>query len=160
MKRPLVIFGSVYAAGILAAHWLDISFWLVCSIGLSLSLLTVCWAKARPWLLLPLVFLGGASNYQFHNTPFSADDLRNLLPAEAQIATLRGKLCETPSLRVFEQDQQESWRTLARIDVSALRLNRKDWQPAIGRVAVTTPAAITNMFGGQIVEVTGVLAPP
>ena len=70
-------------------------------------------------------------------------------------------LRETPTQRVYERGQQESWRTMARIDVTALRLNRQSWQPAAGRMAVTTQGILsTNFFAGQEVEITGVAGRP
>jgi len=73
---------------------------------------------------------------------------------------LRGKLYETPTQRVFFQDQKESWRSLAQLEVTSAQLDRHTWQAASGRVAVITPAILTNVFGGQIVEVTGVIHLP
>jgi len=69
-------------------------------------------------------------------------------------------LRETPTLRVYEQGETPAWRTLARIELTELCLHKKPWQPAAGRIAVATPGTLTNLFGGQIVEVTGVAAPP
>jgi hypothetical protein len=63
--------------------------------------------------------------------------------------------------RVYERNQQESWRTMARINVTALRRNRQSWQPAAGRMAVTTQGILsTNIFAGQEVEITGVAGRP
>ena len=58
------------------------------------------------------------------------------------------------------QDEKESWRTLAQVDLTAMRLNQQPWQPAIGRIAVTTPGMLTNFFAGQSVEILGVLHLP
>jgi hypothetical protein len=50
---------------------------------------------------------------------------------------------------------------MARIDVTALRRNSRPWQPAAGRMAVTTHGVFsTNLFVGQDVEITGVAGPP
>src|SRR5207237_4921523 len=51
-------------------------------------------------------------------------------------------------------------RTLAQIDVASLCPNRQGWRPAFGRIAVTTPGALTNLFAGQVVEVSGVARRP
>jgi competence protein ComEC len=67
---------------------------------------------------------------------------------------------ETPTLRVYQQAELSRWRTLARIRVTALRLEKEDWQPAAGRIAVTTAGSLTNLFSGQIVEAFGVAALP
>jgi hypothetical protein len=50
---------------------------------------------------------------------------------------------------------------MARIEVAALRRNRQSWQPAVGRMAVTTQGILsTNFFAGQEVEITGVAGRP
>ena len=68
---------------------------------------------------------------------------------------------ETPTQRVYARGQQESWRTMARVEVTALRRNRQSWQPATGRIAVTTQGILsTNFFAGQEVEITGVAGRP
>src|SRR5439155_26092783 len=64
--------------------------------------------------------------------------LHDALPIYIEYITLSGTLCETPGQRVYEHHGQESWHTLARLDVDALQRGT-NWQPAFGRVAVTTP---------------------
>jgi len=76
------------------------------------------------------------------------------------LATIRGTLRETPALRVFEHDEKPSWRTMAQLDVTAIRLAHQPWRQAHGKIAVTTSGMLTNVFGGQKVEITGVIAPP
>jgi competence protein ComEC len=49
---------------------------------------------------------------------------------------------------------------LSRIEVREVCLNKQNWQPATGRIAVTTTGSLTNLFGGQRVEVNGVGALP
>jgi competence protein ComEC len=100
--------------------------------------------------------LAGWTDAALRTAILSPNDLRTLIGSEPALATLRGTLCETPSHRVFVQDEKESWRTLARIEVTDLRPNKQGWQPATGRVAVMTPVMLTNYFAGQRVEITGV----
>jgi competence protein ComEC len=132
---------------------------LACSLGL--AVLALAWSQARLPLLCALIVVTGWTNCALHTAIISPYDLRVLLGDQPQIVTIRGRLREAPVQRVFEQNEQESWRTLARIDVTALRINRKSWQPAAGRLAVTTRGMLsTNIFAGQTVEVTGVAALP
>jgi predicted membrane metal-binding protein len=46
------------------------------------------------------------------------------------------------------------------VEVTALSTNHQPWQPASGRIAVTTPGTLDRCFGGQTVEIAGVAAPP
>jgi competence protein ComEC len=109
---------------------------------------------------LPAVGFDRWSNAALSTAVLSPYDLRLITGDAPQLATLRGMLRETPAQRVFVQDEKESWRTVAQVELTAIRLNRQNWQPARGRVAITTPGALTNFFAGQIVEVFGVLRLP
>src|SRR5439155_15486753 len=83
-----------------------------------------------------------------------------LVGTNLEFVTLRGTLCDTPSQRVYEHRDRGSWRTLARIHVAAMQRDTH-WHPAFGRVAVATPGLLSeNFFGGQTIEVTGVIRPP
>ena len=129
--------------------------------SLSLAVLTLAWPRARLVGLGILIVLTGWTNHALRTAILSPHDLRRILGEQPEIVTLRGMLRETPTQRVYERNQQESWRTMARIDVTALRRNRQPWQPAAGRMAVTTQGILsTNIFVGQEVEITGVAGPP
>src|SRR5947208_5890457 len=160
VKRTLLQIGLLYVAGILIGRWFTLPLHLLLGISLGLTALAILWTPARIFLLYPLLIIAGWTNQTFHTATLSPHDLRTLVGSEPQIVTIRGVLCETPSLRVFEQDEIESWRTLAQIDVSALCRNRQTWSPAFGRIAVSTPGALTNFFAGQIVEISGVARRP
>ena len=57
-------------------------------------------------------------------------------------------------------NSRESWRSISRLEVIALKQQKSDWQPASGDVVITFPGALTNYFSGQEVEVTGVISYP
>jgi ComEC/Rec2-related protein len=57
-------------------------------------------------------------------------------------------------------DEKPSWRTQIRLDLTTARLDKHQFVPVLGRVVVTTPAPLTNIFAAQVVEVTGVLSVP
>ncbi len=160
MKRPLLIPGLLYVAGILLGRLLSVPLLPLLAASLTLAIAALSWSRLRPWLLYALVLLAGWTNFTRHITVLSPHDLRNVLREPFQIVTIRGRLCDTPSLRVYQLGEKESWRTLAQVEVTALCPNRQNWQPATGRMAVTTPGTLTNFVGGQIVEVTGVAGPP
>jgi competence protein ComEC len=160
MKRPLLIVALLYATGIVAGDLIPLSPWLLLAVSLGLAVLALAWDRRRSLLLYPLLFFSGWTNHSLHTAILSPHDLRVILGQEAAIVMVRGVLCETPTLRVYQAGEEESWRTLARIEVSALRPNKQDWQPAVGRMAVTTPGTLTNLCAGQTVEITGVAALP
>ncbi len=160
MKRPLLLVALLYVGGILLADFLFLPAPVLLAGSLGLAVVALTWSRARPLVLCALVLLTGWTNLILHTAALSPHDLRRILGNQAEIVTLRGTLRQTPSLRVYVCDEKESWRTMAQIDVTALRPNRQAWQPALGRVAITTPGTLTNLFAGQIVEVTGVAAPP
>jgi competence protein ComEC len=160
MRRPLFIVALLYVAGVLGARFISLAPPLLLTASLGLAALAVAWGRARAILLCPLVLLTGWTNLTLHTAVLSPNDLRRVIGSQPDIVTLRGRLRETPYLRVFEQGEKESWRALAQLEVTALCPNRKSWRPATGRVAVTTPGALSNFFGGQTVEITGVIGRP
>jgi ComEC/Rec2-related protein len=118
------------------------------------------WPALRVHLLSLLLVLAGWTNMATRTAVISPCDLRTLVGTNVEFVTIRGRLCDTPVERVYERRDKESWRTLARIEVAALQHNER-WQSAFGGVAVATPGVLgTNFFGGQTVEVTGVIRPP
>ncbi|MCX6914871.1 MAG: DUF4131 domain-containing protein, partial [Verrucomicrobia bacterium] len=161
MKRPLVPVALLYASGILIALLIPVPPLPLLVSSLSLAVLTLAWPRARLVALGTLIVLTGWTNHALRTAIISPHDLRRILGEQPEIVTLRGMLSETPTQRVYERNQEESWRTMSRIDVTALRRNRQHWQPAAGRVAVTTLGILsTNCFVGQEVEITGVAGPP
>ena len=161
MKRPLVLVALLYVAGILIARVVSLPPFLLLGSALGLAALALAWAAARPWLLCALMVVTGWTNHTLHTAILSPHDLRRILGDQPAIVTVRGTVRETPVQRVFEREETESWRTLARIEVTALQVNRKSWQPAAGQIAVTTRGTLsTNIFAGQTVEITGVVSLP
>jgi competence protein ComEC len=161
MKRPLLPVALLYVGGILMARIISLPPLLLLAGSLGLAVLTLAWPRVRLIGLCTLILLTGWTNHTLRTAVLSPHDLRRILGEQPAILTLRGTVRETPVQRVYEHNQQESWRTMARIDVAALRLNRQSWQPAAGRMAVTTQGILsTNFFAGQEVEITGVAGRP
>lgn len=160
MKRPLVSVVLLYVTGILLAGFSALSPFLLLAVSLSLALIALAWQRARPVLLCVLILLTGWTNVTLRRAIISPHDLRNTLSESAELVTVRGTLRETPSLRVYEHDEQSSWRTMARIDLTAIQIHHEGWKPATGRMAVSSPGELTNFFAGQVLEITGVARPP
>lgn len=160
MKWPLLPVALLYAGGILVAEVVTVRLAWIFGLSIPLLIAALGWSRLRLALLCPLLILAGLLNAQLHTAVTSPIDLRKILGTEPCLATLRGKLLETPVLRFSEQNDQVAWRTQARLDVSGLCPAKGSWQPAAGQVSVTTPGQLTNYFSGQAVEITGVLALP
>jgi competence protein ComEC len=161
MKRPLLPVALLYVCGILIACVIPVPPLLLLASSLSLVVLTLAWPRARLVGLGMLIVLTGWTNQALRTAILSPHDLRRILGEQPEIVTLRGMLNETPTQRVYERNREESWRTMARIDVTVLRRNRQPWQSATGRVAVTTLGILpARLFVGQEVEITGVAGPP
>jgi len=160
MKRPLVAVALLYSGGVLVGNWLRLPLpWLFAG-AFAFAGAALTWSDARPYLLGLILVFAGWVNITTRTAIISASDLRLLVGTNSEIVTLRGALCETPGQRVYEHRGEESWRTLARIEVTALKRDGR-WQSAFGRVAVATPGILgTNFFGGRNVEVSGVIHPP
>lgn len=161
MKRPMLPVALWFSAGILAAHFVEISLPALFTLAFACGFLSLCWPQARAVLLGALVFFTGWVNLTCRTSVLSPHDLRALLNEQPALVTLRGTLCGAPSQRVVEREGEELWHTLAPVEVNAIRIGQRPWQPARGTVQTSTKGnSLTNLFSGQPVEVNGVLAPP
>ena len=100
------------------------------AVSLGLLALTLAWARVRVVGLCALIVLTGWTNHTLRTAILSPHDLRRVLGEQPQIVTVRGTLRETPVQRVIERDEQETWRTLARVDVAALKSHLKIYYPS------------------------------
>lgn len=157
MKRPLTTVALLYAGGLLLGDNFHLSLlWLFAT---AFALLIASFFLRRAFLLWPLIMLAGWINLESRTKILSPHDLRTQLGNRAEYLTVRGTLRATPHHRVFENDEEESWRTLAQIDVTEILLDEK-WRPAVGRVMASTAGLLENFFGGQTVEATGIIQIP
>lgn len=160
MKRPLVAVVCCYATGLLLAELFQPPLVALFGIAFVVLVLVLVLEKFRPWLIWPLLALVGWVNFAVHTQVISPQDLRSLLSNEPELVTVRGTLAETPSQRVYVHDEIESWRTLARLEVTMLARGT-NWQPASGPIIVATPGKLpAEFFQGQVVEIAGIIAWP
>jgi len=160
MKYPLVAVVVCYAAGLLLAETFQPPPAALFAISFLILVLVLVLEKLRPVLVWPLLMLVGWTNLTVHNTSVSPDDLRTLMGNETDLITVRGALMETPDLKIYERDGEQTEHTLALVRVSELRRG-EEWRPALGEIIVTTPSALaSNFFAGQPVEISGVINPP
>lgn len=131
MKRPLLPVALFYVGGLLLADLVQPPLSLLFAVALGLFVLTLIWARARVVLLWPLLVLVGWTNLVSRTAVLSPHDLRLLVGNEPVLTTVRGRLDETPSLRVYEHEDRESSRTLARLTVTAVAQHGA-WHPASG----------------------------
>jgi ComEC/Rec2-related protein len=153
----------MFAGGIVLADVAPFPAPVFALLGLSaaLAILALAWARGRPALVWALLVTTGAANLARHQAQLSPHDLRVVARDPPFIATIRGTLAETPYHRIYQHREEEAWRTLAEIEVTHLRARNGPWEPAIGRVAVSTPGVLPGMFfGGRRVELEGVLQAP
>lgn len=149
-----------FALGILAADAVTWPLAWFLGPALILTVIAIVIARVRLWLVWPILVLAGAANCTLRTAIIAPDDLRNILGKEPQEATIRGRLTETPYQRAFDRDGIEQWRTLARIEVQAIRLN-DTWSAAVGEIVVKTPDILVDTFyDGQQIQVQGVIREP
>ncbi len=161
MLHPLLRVVCLYAAGVL----------LGCLGGLRpvvplLSLLGLAAVGAlvkplRPLLCPTLLILAGWLNLTLHNRIGSDHDLRRLVGDAPVLAEVRGRLAETPDLRVRTRNGEPRYRTLCELDVTGFRFHTGSWMRATGRIAASSAGTLGPAFcRGQFVEVNGVLSRP
>src|ERR1019366_3341351 len=160
MNRPLVAVVFAYAAGLLLAQLFQPPLAVLFALSFFLLVLVLALEKLRPFLVWPLLALAGWTNFAAHIAVISPDDLRTLLGHEPAVVTVHGTLAETPRLKIVERDDQEQWRSVARVRVREIQRGN-DWHPAAGEILTATPDVLgPNFFAGQRVEMFGVIAPP
>lgn len=163
MNRPLIAVLMFYAAGLLFGRLCQPPpgvLPLLFAVSFLILALAIAFQKLRRFLIWPLLMLVGWTNLLLHTAVISPNDLRSLAGTEPALAAIRGKLVETPRLKIIERGDLETEHSLAEVEVTGLELN-ESWQPAFGKIMVSTPGTpATNFFRGQSVEVSGVIAPP
>ena len=160
MKRPLVTVGLLYVCGLLLGVLWQPPVLLLFISAFVLLIGAISFSRLRHFLLWPLLILTGWTNLAYHTAILSPQDLRTRLTDEPEQIVVRGKLCDTPSQRLYIQDDQESWRTLARMNVAALGRDA-NWEAARGQFIVVTKGSLpTGYYTGDEVEIAGIIAPP
>ena len=163
MNRPLIAVLVCYAVGLLFGQLCQPPpgvLPLLFAVSFLVLAPAIAFQKLRCFLIWPLLMLVGWTNLVLHTAVISPNDLRSLAGSEPALAAIRGKLVETPRLKIIERGDRETEHSLAEVEVTGLELN-ETWQPAVGKIMVSTPGTpATNFFRGQSVEVSGVIAPP
>jgi competence protein ComEC len=160
MNRPFVAVVLFYAVGLLMAQWVQAPLAVLFSISFFILAAVITFKILRPFLLCALLVLAGWTNLIFHTAIISPNDLRTLIGNEPAIVTMRGKLAETPRIKIIERDGQETEHSLAEVKVTEI-CRDENWQPALGEIIISTSSALaSNYFAGQTVEISGVIAHP
>lgn len=161
MKRPLIAVALLYVLGVLLSA-LRVPLVPLFATSLALALLYLPWVKARPVILGALIVLAGWINLSHRTAILSPNDLRGRISPHGDLVTIRGRLCETPyqRVRVDKEKGIEIWSSMARIDVTEIRFNKHDWEPAAGRIITSTKGTLADdVFAGEMVEINGTLEP-
>ena len=161
MKYPAVVITLVVAAGIVAAEFVELPLFGGFAFAIGIGLLAWFHQSWRPWLLYPLLFFAGYLNTAWRERPIGPLDLRRLLGEGSEIATIRGRLLDTPVPHSYVHDDEEIWRSSAFVEVHAVQFRGKPWQSACGRLLVSTRGLLPKQFfSGQPVEIYGVIQRP
>jgi len=162
MKQPLSAVALFYAAGVVLAHFVEAPLPALFVVCLAITLAAMFFCKVRPLILPATIFLFGWLNLTARTAILSPHDLRSLLHGRAELLSVRGKIIEAPSQRIFLRNGSETSHTLAEVEVSAVRSRSGEWQPAFGRVMSRTAGVLPAHFvDGQAVEINGIaLQPP
>ncbi|HEU5124008.1 MAG TPA: ComEC/Rec2 family competence protein [Verrucomicrobiae bacterium] len=160
MKRPLGLVALLYGGGLILGEFFQPSLLFLFSASLVLLAATLLLRSARIFLLSALILFVGWTNLTWRTAVLSPFDLRALLTEAPEDVAIRGRLLKTPSERIYLHDDQETFRTLAELEVTTIRRNGI-WNSAFGKIIVLTPGILPEQFfAGQEVEISGVIAPP
>jgi len=160
-SKPLVIVAGLFIAGIALSNLLEPDWRIIFAAAWVLLLLAVAVEKGREWILAGLMLVAGAASLSLRTSIISPNDLRRLFGDSSQIITVQGRLAETPYQRVYERRNQESWRTIAFVEVDSVSFGTRTNIPAFGTMAINTTGILASSFTcGQAVEINGVLQVP
>lgn len=162
MRRPLLLPALCVAAGIAAAEAVpgDAGALSVLPALLGLALAGL-WTRGFAVGIGLALFGAGALSYQATQRPLAPDDLRGRVDASGELGTVRGILDETPSVRLTERRGQWVERTVVRLRVGGWRRPGEGWEPASGRVMISSQGVPdARFFRGQSVEISGLVAAP
>jgi ComEC/Rec2-related protein len=161
MKQPLVAVALFYTAGVVLAHFVEAPLLAVFAACFVITFAAMFVSKARPFILPVSLFLFGWLTMTTRSAILSPHDLRSLLHDRAALVSVRGKIVEAPSERLFLRNGNETSHTLGEVEVSAVRLQRGEWQQAFGHVMSRTAGILPAPFvDGQTVEITGIALQP
>lgn len=160
LKYPLLPVAVCYAGGVLLGAGAPPALLAGFAAGLGALVVFALWPRGRPWALAVWAGAVGFLNLQVRTAVLAPHDLRRVAGAEPVLVTARGVLASAPELRVTGWGPEDTARSVAVVHVQALEHDGR-WEPASGRVAVTTRGELgPEFFAGRVVEVFGVLRPP
>jgi len=161
MKRPFFIVALLFTGGVILGDFFHPPLVFLFFISFLCGTVAMCWKTRRFWFLALLLLFSGWTNMVCQTTVISPNDLKGIVSqTNAELATIKGTLMGLPTEHIFIRDAEEKWRSTAFVEVDALYRN-EEWQPACGRVSVSTMGILTsNFFTGQKVEIGGVIRPP
>jgi ComEC/Rec2-related protein len=160
MRHPLVIVVVCYLAGLLLAGQFNLPLASLIAAGLGLALIAALFQSTRRWSLPLLIVFAGWANLTAHQQIISPQDLRLTFGTEPEDVVVRGRLLETPSVRMYLRDEEESYRTLAVLEVTSVQRQDK-WLPAKGRMMTLTGGSLEDLLhAGTEAEVRGIVSAP
>ncbi|HEY1663458.1 MAG TPA: ComEC/Rec2 family competence protein [Verrucomicrobiae bacterium] len=157
MKRPFAAVVSFYMVGLLLGEFFHppIVVLFICSSVVLVS--TLALGKIRPILFPLLVALIGWTNLAVHEAVISPNDLRRVIGDQAEFVSVRGTLARMPQIKISGRNDAE--HSLTQVRVTEIT-GAGGWRPALGKIVISTPSALTNFFTGQSVEISGVISQP
>src|SRR5271167_2210752 len=111
MNRPLIAVLVCYAAGLLFGQLCPLppgALPLLFAVSFLILAPAIAFQKLRRFLIWPLLMLVGWINLGLHTAVISPNDLRLLAGSEPALAAIRGKLVETPRLKIIERGDRET----------------------------------------------------
>lgn len=160
MKRPLGIVAVLYAGGLVLGNFLQPPLPCLFAMALAIAAGALLLLRLRPFLLWPLLFFTGWTNFVFHTAIISPTDLRLALTNEPELVSIRGTITSTPLKKIYITGTNQTFTTTARLNVAAIQRESRDWQPAFGQIEAVGGDLPEDFFRGREVQIYGVIGPP
>lgn len=161
MKQPLAGVAGLFATGIVLGSAFAPPLAGLVAAALAAGLVALFSGRAANPALGALLVLAGWINLQGRLSALAPDDLRRRFDATERLVVVRGTLVAAPEERWRMANGRRTTNTLAVIEVHRIGTSPDTLEPASGRLAVSTPAALGTAYPrGSEVELAGILRPP
>src|SRR2546423_14685011 len=129
---PLLGIALLFILGIAVADYTTPDWRCITAVACTFLFLAIALERARKYLLPASIIFAGAATLSLRIAILSHCDIRALMGAELRIATIRGRLTETPFQRVYERGNRENWRTIAFVALDSISFAGQTNVPASG----------------------------
>jgi len=161
MKQPLLSVVVLLIAGIALGNHVELPVHTLLVAGLIAGIAAFFLDRIRTWLLPVILVLAGAADVSLHQQIISPIDVRTVLPANDELATVQGTVTAVRQNPPLEGSADQPPHFSVQIQLSHVRPGRADWSQVHGKLIASAEFdGAKNIQPGQTIQLFGVLSAP